>query len=46
MADLPGSKITWAAFAEQIDTMQRNGLFWPADKAWIDEARAKAPVKP
>jgi tetratricopeptide (TPR) repeat protein len=40
MIDLPGSKVTWAAFGEQLEAMQHNGLFWPADQAWLEEWRA------
>jgi len=42
LVELPGSRITWAAFREQVETMQRNGLFWPADKGWLEEVRTRA----
>lgn len=43
LLDIPGSKISWTTFREQVRTMQRNGLFWPADKIWLEEVQAHAP---
>jgi tetratricopeptide (TPR) repeat protein len=46
LVELPGSKITWSDFKEQVETMQRNGLFWPADKAWLEAAGAHSAGAP
>jgi tetratricopeptide (TPR) repeat protein len=38
LVDLPGSKVKWADFKTQVEAMDRNGILWPADRAWLAEA--------
>lgn len=42
LVDMPGSKVGWAEFRAQIESMNRDGILWPADHAWLEEARQHA----
>jgi tetratricopeptide (TPR) repeat protein len=42
MVDTPRSPVGWREFGTQVERMQSQGIFWPADRAWIDEARRVA----
>jgi hypothetical protein len=44
LVDTPRSKVDWAEFRRQVEAMDRRGLSWPADHAWLEEARQHAPV--
>ena len=39
LAITSGSKVTWADFRAQVDSMDAKRILWPADRPWLDEAR-------
>jgi tetratricopeptide (TPR) repeat protein len=42
LLDTPGSKVGWPHFRTQVEDMERKGILWPADRAWLEEARQHA----
>jgi tetratricopeptide (TPR) repeat protein len=45
LADTPGSKLGWPEFSAQIESMARAGILWPADHAWLEDARRHVPAR-
>jgi hypothetical protein len=39
LVTLPGSTVGWQEFAEHLRSMQSQGVFWPGDQAWVEEAQ-------
>lgn len=42
LVEVPGSPVDWAAFRAQVEDMQRRGILWPSDRAWLEDARRVA----
>jgi tetratricopeptide (TPR) repeat protein len=40
LANTPGSKVGWSDFRAQVEGMDARNILWPADRAWLEEARA------
>jgi tetratricopeptide (TPR) repeat protein len=45
LVDTPGSKIRWPEFSAQVESMARAGILWPADHAWLEDARRHVPTR-
>jgi len=39
LVDIPGSELKWADFRTQVEAMDHQGILWPADRVWLEEAR-------
>ena len=40
--DAQDTAACWDAFGNYVEAMRRDGVIWPADRPWLDEARAHA----
>lgn len=47
LTGLPGSGVSWAQVAERLEAMHARGVLAPADRRFLDQARARAqPARP
>jgi tetratricopeptide (TPR) repeat protein len=40
LAAVPGSRVSWSDFRDQVEGMDAKHILWPADRGWLDEARS------